>query len=141
MAPKKVPELGPLEFSLLSILWRSGAATAGEVLEAYNAEADKPLAYSTIITLLSRMADKEVLGVEKDRQPFRFSPLVTREQLLRQRVRDFVGTFFGGRAVDLAVRLVEDEPLTEESIRQLEAALQRHKEAPKGRGGAGAEEG
>ena len=137
MARKSVPELGPLEFSLLSVLWRLVAATAGEVLEAYNAQARKPLAYSTVITLLSRMADKGILGVDKERQPFRFTPLVTREQLVRQRVRDFVGTFFGGRPVDLALRLVEDEPLTEESIRQLEAALRKHKEARKGRKGAG----
>lgn len=141
MARKSVPELGPLEYSLLDILWRSKSATAGEVLEAYNAQARKPLAYSTVITLLSRMADKRVLKVDKARQPFSFSPLVTREQLLRQRVRDFVGTFFGGRTVDLAVRLVEDEPLSEESIRQLEAALRKHKEARKQRGGGGGEEG
>ena len=141
MARKSIAELGPLEFSLLGILWQSGAATAGEVLEAYNAKARKPLAYTTVITLLSRMADKRVLEVDRARQPFRFSPVVTREQLLRQRVRDFVGTFFGGRTVDLAVRLVEDEPLTEESIRQLEAALRKHKEGRRRRGRTGAQEG
>ena len=141
MARKPVPELGPLEFSLLGILWQSGPATAGEVLEAYNTQARKPLAYSTVITLLSRMADKRILKVDRERQPFRFSPAVTREQLLRQRVRDFVGTFFGGRAVDLAVRLVEEEPLSEESIKQLEAALRKHKEGRKLRGRAGGGEG
>jgi predicted transcriptional regulator len=137
MGRKSVPELGPLEFSLLGLLWRSGPSTAGDILEAYNAQARKPLAYSTVITLLSRMADKRVLKVDKARQPFRFSPLVTREQLLRQRVRDFVGTFFGGRAVDLAVRLVEEEPLGEESIEQLETALRKHKVGQKRRGRAG----
>jgi predicted transcriptional regulator len=126
--PKKnVPELGPLEYSLLSIIWQLQQATAGEVLEAYNASAEKPLAYTTISTLLTRMVEKQVLKVEKNRQPFHFAPSITREQLLRQRVRDFVRTFFGGQSVDLAVRLVEDEPLTEEAIEQLEAALQKHK--------------
>lgn len=142
MPRKSVPELGPLEFSLLGILWRSGPATAGEVLEAYNAQAgSKPLAYSTVITLLSRMADKRALKVDRARQPFRFSAAVTREQLLRQRVRDFVYTFFGGRAVDLAVRLVEAEPLSKESIEQLEAALLKHKAGRKQRGREGEGEG
>ena len=133
MANKRVSELGPLEYSLLNILWRSGKATAGEVLEAYNADAGKPLAYTTVITLLTRMSEKGVLQVDKGRQPFHFTPAVTREQLLRQRVQDFVGTFFGGRKVELAVRLVEDEPLTDESIRQLEAALSKHKAGQKKR--------
>lgn len=128
MSKNNVPELGPLEFSLLSILWQLRQATAGEVLEVYNKQAEKPVAYTTISTLLTRMVEKQVLQVEKDRQPFHFTPSITREQLLRQRIRDFVGTFFGGQSVDLAVRLVEDEPLTEVSIRQLEAALQKHKE-------------
>ncbi len=88
-----------------------------------------------------RIADKRVLAVDKERQPFRFTPLVTRERLLRQRVRDFVGTFFGGRPVDLALRLVEGEPLSEESIQQLEAALRRHKEARKRRKGGGGGQG
>lgn len=128
MPKKNVPELGPLEYSLLNILWqRKQAATAGEVLEAYNEKAEKPLAYTTVSTLLTRMVEKGVLQAEKGRQPFHFTPLITREQLLRQRIRDFVGTFFGGQSVDLAVRLVEDEPLTEESIRQLETALRKHK--------------
>lgn len=133
MTRKPVPELGPLEFSLLNILWQRGEATAGEVLEAFNAETDRPLAYTTISTLLTRMVEKEVLRVDKERQPFRFGPLVTREQLLRQRVRDFVSTFFGGRSVDLALRLVEDEPLSDDSIKQLEAALDKHKAGPKKR--------
>ena len=141
MPPERVPDLGPLEFSLLGILWQRGSATAGELLEDYNAAAGRPLAYTTVSTLLTRMAEKGVVEVDKGRQPYRFTPAVGREQVLRQRVRDFVGTFFGGRMFDLAVRLVEDEPPTEESIRQLEAILEKHKAARRkrarkgGRGG------
>lgn len=133
MPPERVPDLGPLEFSLLSILWQRGSATAGELLEEYNAQAERPLAYTTVSTLLTRMAEKGVLEVDKGRQPFQFTPSVGREQVLGQRVRDFVGTFFGGRMFDLAVRLVEDEPPTEESIRRLEAILEKHKAARKRR--------
>lgn len=128
MAKTHIPELGPLEQALLNILWRSGQATAGEVLEAYNTSAEKPLAYTTISTLLTRLVEKGVLEVDRGRQPFQFTPSVTREQLLRQRIRDFVSTFFEGRSVDLAVRLVEDEPLNEDSIQQLETALRKHRE-------------
>ncbi|HVG30434.1 MAG TPA: BlaI/MecI/CopY family transcriptional regulator [Pyrinomonadaceae bacterium] len=141
MPTKKISDLGPLEHSLLDILWQRKQATAGEVLAAYNDAADKLLAYTTVITLLTRMVDKGILRVDKGRQPFNFTPSVTREQLLRQRVRDFVSTFFDGQNVDLALRLVEDEPLTEEAIQQLEAALQKHKSGRKQRGRKGARKG
>lgn len=134
MTPERVPDLGPLEFSLLDILWRRGSATAGELLEDYNARAERPLAYTTVSTLLTRMVEKGVLEVDKGRQPHQFTPSVGREQVLGQRVRDFVSTFFGGRMFDLAVRLVEDEPPSEESIKRLEAVLEKHKAARRKRG-------
>ncbi len=124
---KEVPELGPLEYAVVQILWRIGQSTAREVQERYNRENDKPLAYTTVMTLLTRMAEKGVLDVERSRAPFEFSPRITSDQLIRQRVKDFVDVFFEGRAVDLAVRLVEDTPLSQESLEKLERILRKHK--------------
>ncbi len=126
-AKAAVPELGPLEYQLLRILWKSAPATAREVLEGYNRKAPKKLKYTTIMTLLTRMVEKRVLEVDRRRQPFQFEPRVTREQMQRDRVNEFVNLFFEGRAVDLAVRLVEETPLSPEAVRRLEASLERHK--------------
>jgi len=122
-----VPELGPLEFALLRILWKKSPATAGEVLEQYNARSARPLAYSTVMTLLTRLVDKGVLQADRERQPFAFSPRVGREAVLKQRVREFVDVFFDGRAADLAVRLVEEGPLPPEVTRRLEELLREQK--------------
>ena len=122
-----VPELGPLEFSLLRILWKKSPATAGEVLEEYNARSSRPLAYTTVMTLLTRLVEKGVLRADRERQPFEFSPRVGREAVLKQRVREFVDVFFDGRAADLAVRLVEEGPLSPEATRRLEELLREQK--------------
>ncbi|MEE8585556.1 MAG: BlaI/MecI/CopY family transcriptional regulator [Acidobacteriota bacterium] len=122
---KQVPELGPLEFKLVRMVWKSGATSAREVQTRYNQRHKKPLAYTTVMTLLTRLVDKGVLAVDRTRQPYEFSSQVSREQLLRQRVQDFVDQFFEGQAVDLAVRLVEEGPLSQESIQRLEEILQR----------------
>lgn len=127
MADKTISELGPLEFSLLSVMWELGEATAGDVLQTYNRDAARPLAYTTVGTLLGRMEEKGILKVDKTRQPYLFRPLVTRDQLVRQRIRDFVQTFFSGQPIDLAVRLVEDHPLSEESLNELESVLKKQK--------------
>lgn len=125
---RQVPELGPLEFRLLRILWRNAPATAREVLETYNKNSGKKLKYTTIMTLLTRMAEKGVLSVDRARQPFHFSASLGREQMLHHRVREFVDVFFDGSSVDLAVRLVEDGPLSEEAVQRLEETLRRQKE-------------
>src|SRR5687767_1424774 len=131
MARKKVPELGPLEFKLLRILWKHDSLTAPQVLEAHNQQSATHLAYTTVMTLLGRLADKGVLKVNRERQPYRFSAAITREQMLRQRVRDFVNVFFEGEPFDLAVRLVEDTPLSEESVEKLEDLLRERKSRSK----------
>ena len=127
MKNKTIPELGPLEHKLLRLLWEHESLTAPQALEAYNRRAPTPLAYTTVMTLLGRMADKGVVAVNRERQPFRFSAAVSREQTLRQRVRDFVNVFFEGQPIDLVMRLVEDEALSEEGLQKLEGVLREHK--------------
>ena len=110
MKKKTVPELGPLEFKLLRILWNHESLTAPQVLEEYNRKAKTPLAYTTIMTLLGRLAEKDVLVVNRERQPYRFSAAVSREQMLRHRVRDFVNNFFSrtSKTVNLGELFVDE---------------------------------
>jgi predicted transcriptional regulator len=131
MAKKNIPQLGPLEFKLLRILWEHVSLTAPQVLEEYNRQAETPLAYTTVMTLLGRLAEKEVAKVNRERQPFRFSAAISREQMLRKRVRDFVNIFFEGQPLDLVMRLVADSPLSDESIQKLEELLLEHKSRSK----------
>src|SRR6266403_4810491 len=101
MAHERISDLGPLEFSLLNVLWDLGEATAGDALQAYNRDGARPLAYTTVATLLARMEEKKILSVDKSRQPYLFRPLVTRDELVGQRIKDFVRTFFRGQPMDL----------------------------------------
>jgi predicted transcriptional regulator len=123
-----IPELGPLEFKLLQILWKRSPATAREVLDDYNRSAPKKLKYTTVMTLLTRLAEKGALGVDRKRQPFQFQPVFSRDQMIRQRVSDFVDRFFDGSPIELALRLVEETPLSEAAVQELEDLLRRSKE-------------
>jgi BlaI family penicillinase repressor len=127
----RIPELGPLEFKLLRILWKHRSLTAPQVLESYNGQAKTKLAYTTVMTLLGRLTDKGVLTVSRDRQPYLFSAAVTRDQMLRHRVREFVNVFFEGEPLDLAIRLVEDTPLSDESVDKLQSVLRERKSRTK----------
>jgi predicted transcriptional regulator len=135
MKKKAVPELGPLEFKLLRILWKHDSLTAPQALEEYNRGADTPLAYTTVMTLLGRMAEKNVLAVNREHQPYRFAAAISREQMLRQRVRDFINVFFEGQPLDLVMRLVENTPMSEESVQKLEAVLRERKSKSKSKRG------
>lgn len=124
--------MGPVEHNLLRLLWKRAPLSARALRDAYNATVPRPLAYTTVMTLLNRLVEKSAVAVDRDEQPFQFRPLITREQVLRQRVRDFVDFFFDGRSIDLAVRLVEEEPLSDEACDRLEAILQKARATPRG---------
>jgi len=54
--------LGPLETEVVRAMWAAGdAVTVGEVLERLNRERRTKLAYTTVMTVLSRLATKGIL--------------------------------------------------------------------------------
>jgi predicted transcriptional regulator len=61
---KKV--LGPLEAEVMAHLWKAGKPlSVRELLERVNRRRDDPLAYTTVMTVMSRLAEKQVLRRER----------------------------------------------------------------------------
>jgi BlaI family penicillinase repressor len=73
-------ELGPLEERLLEALWERGHATVRELL----GDGLQDLAYTTVMTTLDRLFKKGLLKREAEGRAFRYTPLLTREELHRQ---------------------------------------------------------
>lgn len=71
--------LGPLEAELLAVLWRAGGWLSGpEVHAALNAR--RPLAYTTVSTVLIRLWQKGHLERVRDGRAFAYRPVRTREE-------------------------------------------------------------
>lgn len=62
----------------------------------------KPLAYTTVMTLLERLARKNVVSRRKNGRAYVYAPLVARDSLCRVAVREFVIIFFDGSERRLA---------------------------------------
>jgi len=68
--------LGPLERRVMAQLWARGAQTVGQVLAALNARVDRPLAYTTVMTVLVRLHEKGFVIREKHGRRFRYAAAV-----------------------------------------------------------------
>ena len=68
--------LGPLERRVMAALWSRGPQTPREVVDHLNAEAPRRLAYTTVMTVLVRLADKGYAGRRREGRQFRYDPLV-----------------------------------------------------------------
>jgi predicted transcriptional regulator len=126
----RCPDLTPAELRVMKALWQLGRGSVGEVREELGGRGQE-LAYTTVMTLLGRLAAKGAVVVDKTREPFVYKPAHRRESVLRERLREFVRDTFDGRADSLVLRLVEDESLTREELREIEkkiAEAERRKE-------------
>lgn len=72
--PKKGSgSLAPLESEVMDAVWRAASAVSvREVLDALNARRAEPLAYTTIMTVMNRLADKSVLTRYGERRRYQY---------------------------------------------------------------------
>ena len=118
----RCPEMTPAELRVMKALWELGRGSVAEVRTEL-AVRGQELAYTTVMTLLGRLAAKNAVVVDKAREPFYYKPAFRRESVLRERLRDFVKEVFDGRADSLVLGLVEDESLSREELRSIEKKI------------------
>jgi predicted transcriptional regulator len=68
----EVALLGPLERRVMSQLWQAGPSSVAEVLVALNDGSSPPLAYTTVMTTLTRLFGKQYVSRTKDGRGFRY---------------------------------------------------------------------
>lgn len=85
-------QLTPAEFELMEVLWGGKAAlSVGQVLQVIRAR--KKVAYTTVMTLLDKMARKGSLQRIKQGKAYFYSPRVARSQVLDFLIRDFTASY------------------------------------------------
>ena len=121
---KTPPDITPAEFNVMKALWRLGQGTVADIRAKHADVYDSDLAYTTVMTLLSRLAAKGAVRVDKARQPYVYKPAFRESSVVRARLRQFVETVFDGEAGSLVLSLVEDETLTLDDLRHIERKIE-----------------
>lgn len=86
MTPNTAPRLGDLERAVMEQLWSgSGNATVREVHDALSAGRD--IAYTTVLTVLDRLAKKGMVTRERDGRAWRYAAASSREALTARAMR------------------------------------------------------
>ena len=105
--PREVPP--PLEMLCLKALWSLGesnvAGVRGKVVES------KPLAYTTVMTVLERLARRNLVSRRKVGRAFIYAPNMSRDAMRRLALKEFVDSFFEGSRQKLADFLLRPAPL------------------------------
>jgi predicted transcriptional regulator len=103
MSKETNTQLSRREREIMDVIYRSGRATAAEVLDQL---ADPP-SYSTVRALLRVLEEKGHLRHEEDGPRYVFLPTVPRERARQSALRQLLHTFFDGSTEQAVAALLD----------------------------------
>ena len=123
-------ELGELERSILSVIWRKTEINAEQVRE----ELGRPLKDSTIRTVLRRLEEKGYLSHSVEDRTFVYRPAQSRQRVASRAVKRIVDWFCECSVEALLVGMVDSKVLDRAELQRLAdriALAQKHPADPK----------
>jgi predicted transcriptional regulator len=114
---KRHPTLTAQELAIMKVVWRRDTATVRDVYEALRTT--RPVAYTTVMTMMNILETKGYLKKEKQDRAFRYRPSRPERTVIASMVREFVNRVFDGASRPLLVHLVKDSRLDDEERREL----------------------
>ena len=107
----------PLEMICLNALWEIREGNVEEVRKVLSQ--DRPLAYTTVLTLLDRLTRRGAISRRKQGRSYRYVPVVDRDKLRRLALKQFLDYHFDGSEVKLKNFL--EEPVAEVAMAAISA--------------------
>ena len=113
------------EWKLMNLLWDESPLTISRMVEALRGDTDWSKA--TVNIMLGRLADKGAVSVDASGRAKLYTPLLGREDAVRQEARECLGRIRTGGVGLLVSAMAEDCGLSDEEIEELHRILRREK--------------
>jgi len=114
-----------LELEILKVLWDESPLPVREVRARLETEADRPLAHSSVITMLNIMHRKGFLRRRKDGKSFLFTPKVKKEAVSGGMMGDLLFRVFDGSPAAMMLNLLETADIDADEIAELRKLINR----------------
>jgi predicted transcriptional regulator len=116
-------ELGEAELAVLRVLWDFGPQTVRDVMLRLH-ERGRKVAYTTVLTFLTRLAHKGVVTANKTDVAYVYRAKASRASVTRSRVKELLEQLYDGAAGPVVMHLVENERLTSEEVARLRRMIE-----------------
>ena len=121
MARKRPQRLTPLESLVMNSIWDASQASVRSVQETLRSA--KPMARTTVLTVMRRLRDKGFLTSERQGRTDIYKPVAGRKEAAQLSLRDLLDRFFAGSATALVSQLLESDNLDPEEVRELQSEM------------------
>lgn len=109
--------LTDLELQLMQVLWREGLSSVQQVQKSLAPSND--LAYTTVQTVLNTLERKGKVRRSLIGRAYEYEPIITKETIVKQAVRELAERMFGGSSEDLIMSLVKSRQVDPARIADL----------------------
>lgn len=111
---------------MLKVLWERGPSTVREVMDVLNA--DRPRAYTSVMSLLNVMTEKGLLKREPRGRAFVYKPKANRGQTLGEMVTHLVGRAFEGSTSQLVAHLLDQTKPSAEELDEIRQTIEKYQQ-------------
>jgi predicted transcriptional regulator len=131
MACKESPDkkLTPLETLIMNALWDESPAAVKQIQGRLKSV--KPMAYSTVLTMMRILRDKGFLVSERQGKADLYRPVVSRDDAGRRSLGEVIDSFFSGSAEALVSQLLDGRSFSDEELKAIRAELDKTLESRK----------
>jgi len=112
MRKKSLTQLGETEMEVLHHVWDLGEATVADVRARILDE--REVAYTTIMTVMKKLADKGYLQYHKDGRTYVYAPAQAPDKVQHSLLRRLMESVFEGSPMAVVQTLVRHEDLSDE---------------------------
>jgi len=118
---KRLPEA---ELEIMQAVWQlPSPVTADQVLEKVERDWGK----TTLLNLMTRLCQRQVLSVKKEGRVNLYTPLVSREEYLKWESGSFLQRVCGGSVTKLVASLYDGNSITKDDLEELRRFLDERK--------------
>ena len=115
--------LSDLQLMLMRVFWSRPSATAAEVVA--DLRTSRPLAHTTVATLLSRLEKRGLLAADREGRQVSYRAAVSRQEVRRSMVSALLAGLFDGEARGLLSHLVDQRSIGPDELAEIRTALAR----------------
>ena len=105
--PHSILDLAPLELECMNALWPAGESTVRDI--HFRLAGSRPRAYTTIMTIMDRLAHKGIVTRRRVGRAYRYSANLSADEARGRAVDKVVAAFFSGSSQALAAHLAAQD--------------------------------
>ncbi|MBD3671962.1 MAG: BlaI/MecI/CopY family transcriptional regulator [Planctomycetaceae bacterium] len=110
-------KLGGRQLAIMRLLWEHGESTVADIQNTLDVE--RPLAYSTVATVLSRMEQKGLVTHRSEDRVYHYRAAISQSETGDSIVGELVERIFGGSPSELVNHLLSSDQVDAEELQRI----------------------